>query len=163
MVLGGSLGPSHQWTSKASKVETIPIARNSLIFRASRRGGRNLGWEANLALVSRQRRGVGLLFSLSLIAILVGLVGVLVVMTRQRVYQLQRTQWAVQARLNAQSGFQQYCVTRTLLPTTIDCSLGTCEMRKNGADLYFVGRCRNITRTLMLPDGNVRRVREVEP
>lgn len=138
------------------------MAKNSLTGGASRVGGRNLGWEANLVLVFRRRRGVGLLFSLSLIAILVGLVGVLVVMTRQRVYQLQRTQWAVQARLNAQSGFQQYCVTRMVPPSTLDCSLGTCEIRKDGADLYFVGRCRKITRTLMLPGGNVRRVREVE-
>lgn len=105
---------------------------------------------------------MGLLFSLSLIAVVVGLVGVLAVITRQRVYQLQRTQWAVQARLNAQSGFQQYCVTRKMPPFTLDCSLGTCEIRKTGVDLYFVGRCRNVTRTLMLPDGNVRRVHEVE-
>ena len=54
-----------------------------------------------------RKRGVGLLYALSLGAILVGLASFVVLMTRQRVAQLQRTQWALQARLNAQSGFHQ--------------------------------------------------------
>ena len=51
-----------------------------------------------------RNRGAGLLFALAFGAILVGLASIVAVMIRQRVAQLQRTQWAVQARLNAHSG-----------------------------------------------------------
>ena len=54
----------------------------------------------------RRNRGAGLLFALAFGAILVGLASIVAVMVRQRVAQLQRTQWAVQARLNAHSGLE---------------------------------------------------------
>ena len=55
------------------------------------------------------RRGFGLLYALGMGAVLVGLASFLAVLTRQRVFALQRTQSALQARLNARSGLHQFC------------------------------------------------------
>ncbi len=111
-----------------------------------------------------RNRGVGLLFALGLGVVLVGLASIVALMTRQRVVQLQRTQWAVQARLNAQSGCNQFCVAHQVPEPVLDFGpSGSCEIQQKGQDLWFVGRCQGITRSLLAPSGDVRRIREVNP
>lgn len=110
------------------------------------------------------QRGVGLLYALAMAAVLLGLASFIAVMTRQRVAQLQRTQWALQARLNARSGFNQFCVDHRVPQNPLICgTLGRCEFLSKGKDLWFVGECQRVTRCLVAPDGDVRRVREVDP
>lgn len=108
-----------------------------------------------------RRRGVGLLYALSLGAILVGLASFVVLMTRQRIAQMQRTEWALQARMNAQSGFNQYCSTHEVSAPCLDFGIaGRCEIQLRGKDLWFIGQCHGQTCALMAPSGDVRRVRE---
>lgn len=92
---------------------------------------------------------------------MVGLALAVAMMTRQRIHQLQRTQWALQARLNAHSAVNQYAILQKIEPKLDFGTAGSCEVKKDGADLYFVGRCRGVERVLHLPSGDVRRVREV--
>lgn len=107
------------------------------------------------------RRGVGLLYALSLGAILVGLASFVVLMTRQRIAQMQRTEWALQARLNAQSGFNRYCSTHEIPASSLDFGIaGRCEIQLRGKDLWFVGQCHGQSCALMAPGGDVRRVHE---
>lgn len=115
-------------------------------------------------MLCRQNRGVGLIFALALAAILIGLATVVALLTNQRVYQLQRTQWAVQARLNAQSGLNQYCQAYQIPAQALSFgSLGNCEIQRKDTDLWFLGHCHGITRSLLAPSGDVRRVRELSP
>ncbi len=108
-----------------------------------------------------RKRGVGLLYALSLGAILVGLASFVVLMTRQRVAQLQRTQWALQARLNAQSGFHQYCQAHRIPAPRLEFGdAGCCDIQLRGKDLWFIGSCHRVTCALMAPSGDVRRVHE---
>jgi|GEM_PF-3220560 len=101
-----------------------------------------------------QQRGVGLLYALAMAAVLLGLASFIAVMTRQRVAQLQRTQWALQARLNARSGFNQFCVDHRVPKVPLICgTLGRCEFLSKGKDLWFVGECQRVTRCLVAPDG----------
>ena len=111
-----------------------------------------------------RNRWAGLLFALAFGAILVGLASIVAVMIRQRVAQLQRTQWAVQARLNAHSGFSQFCVThKVAAPVLKFGASGRCEIQEKGKDLWFTGHCHGVSRTLVVPQGDVRRVREGSP
>lgn len=112
----------------------------------------------------RKKRGIGLFYALVLAAVLIGLASIVALLTRQRVAQLQRTQWAVQARLNARSGLNQYRATHRFTPGIIQCvEVGSCECSNKGGDLLFVGRCRGVSRALLVPSGNVRKAREVDP
>lgn len=108
-----------------------------------------------------RKRGVGLLYALSFGAILVGLASFVVLMTRQRIAQMQRTQWALQARLNAQSGFNQYCRAHQIPGPGLDFgSAGRCDIQARGKDLWFIGSCHGLTCAWIAPSGDVRRVRE---
>lgn len=119
---------------------------------------------ANPGQMFGRNRGVGLLFALALGVVLVGLASVVALMTRQRVAQLQRTQWAVQARLNAHSGLSRFCATHQVPAAAMDFGpTGSCEIQQKGQDLWFVGRCHGLTRSLLAPMGDVRRIREVSP
>ena len=110
------------------------------------------------------RRGFGLLYALGMGAILVGLASFIAVLTRQRVFALQRTQSAVQARLNARSGLNQFCSDHRLPEKPLLCGTPVpCEFVVKGKDVWFVGRCQGVERCLVAPDGDVRRVREVQP
>ena len=110
------------------------------------------------------RRGFGLLYALGMGAVLVGLASFIAVLTRQRVFALQRTQSALQARLNAHSGLHQFCSDHRIPKAPLVCgSSGQCEFVVKGKDLWFVGRCQGVERCLVAPDGDVRRVREVQP
>lgn len=111
-----------------------------------------------------RNRGVGLLFALGLGVVLVGLASVVALLTRQRVFQLQRTQWAMQARLNAHSGFNQFCAEHKAPAAALDFGpSGSCHVELRGQDLWFVGHCHGISRSLLAPSGDVRRLREVNP
>lgn len=104
---------------------------------------------------------MGLLYALALGAILVGLASFVVLMTRQRIAQMERTQWALQARLNAQSGFNQYCRAHQIPAPSLDFGpAGRCDIQSRGKDLWFVGSCHGIKCALMAPSGDVRRVHE---
>jgi len=108
-----------------------------------------------------RNRGVGLLYALGLGAILVGLASFVVLMTRQRITQLQRTQWALQARLNAQSGFNLYCRVHQIPASSLfSGSEGQCDIQLRGKDIWFIGSCHGQTCALMAPSGDVRRVHE---
>lgn len=108
-----------------------------------------------------RNRGVGLLYALSLGSILIGLASFVVVMTRQRIAQLQRTQWALQARLNAQSGFHQYCRGHRIPAPRLEFGdAGSCEIQFRGKDLWFIGSCHRVTCAWMAPLGDARRVHE---
>jgi len=114
--------------------------------------------------VCGRNRGAGVLFALAFGAILVGLASIVAVMVRQRVAQLQRTQWAVQARLNAHSGFSQFCVAHKVTAPVLQFGAsGHCEIQEKGKDLWFIGHCHGVSRSLLAPQGGVRRVREVFP
>jgi len=106
-------------------------------------------------------RGVGLLYVLTLGAVLIGLASFVVVMTRQRIAQLQRTEWALQARLNAQSGFNQYCQAHRLPASRLEFGdAGGCDIQLRGNDLWFIGSCHRVTCAWVAPSGDVRRVHE---
>lgn len=108
-----------------------------------------------------RKRGVGLLYALTLGAILVGLASFVVLMTRQRIAQMQRTQWALQARLNAQSGLNQYCRAHVVPLSGFDFGpAGRCEIQTRGKDLWFIGSCHGLKRALMAPAGDVRQIHE---
>ena len=107
------------------------------------------------------KRGVGLLYALALGAILVGLASFVALMTRQRIAQMQRTQWALQARLNAHSGFNQYCRIHQIPAPRLDFGVaGRCDIQFRGKDLWFIGSCHGLNCALMAPAGDVRRVHE---
>ena len=145
---------SEQMVEKADEA-CFPARR----FTRSHQGTRYLSSKKAPVMVSR--RGVGLLYALALGAILVGLASFVAVMTRQRIAQMQRTQWALQARLNAQSGFNQYC--RDFPPPTAILDFGVagrCEVQLRDKDLWFIGSCHGVKCALMAPAGDVRRVHE---
>ena len=111
--------------------------------------------------MTASKRGVGLLYALGLGAILVGLASFVVVMTRQRIAQMQRTQWALQARLNAHSGLSQYCRAYRISAPTLDFGLaGCCDIQFRGKDLWFIGSSHGLRCALLAPAGDVRRIHE---
>lgn len=111
--------------------------------------------------VRLRKRGMGLLYALSLGSILVGLASFVVLMTRQRIAQMQRTEWALQARMNAQSGFNQYCSIHQAAAPSLDFGVaGRCDLQLRGKDLWFIGQCHGQSCALVAPAGDVRRVRE---
>ena len=112
----------------------------------------------------RARRGVGLLYALAVGAVLVGLASLIAILTQQRSLQLQRTQSALQARLNARSGLNFFCLEHRFPQQPLECgSSGRCEFERRGQDLWFIGQCQGVRRVLVAPDGDVRRAHEVEP
>ena len=107
------------------------------------------------------RRGMGLLYALVLGTVLVGLASFVALMTRQRIAQIQRTQWAIQARLNARSGFNQYGSAHLIPAPRLDFGpAGYCDIQFRGKDLWFIGSCHGLKCAMLAPAGDVRRVRE---
>ncbi|MFN8611664.1 MAG: hypothetical protein U0931_29230 [Vulcanimicrobiota bacterium] len=95
-------------------------------------------------------------------AVLVGLASLLATLTQQRALQLRRTQSALQARLNARSALNRYCLDHRLPGQTLNCPLGQCEVQVRNGDIWFIGTCQGVQRALVAPGGNVRRLHEAQ-
>lgn len=104
-----------------------------------------------------------MLFALTAGVLLVALATFVALLTRQRTEQIQRTRWAIQARLNAYSGFYRVSSGAEMAQPLDLGSAGSCLIEIEDGHWIFRGRCRGIERVLRAPQGQLRRVREVSP
>lgn len=109
------------------------------------------------------RRGAGLLSALLVGVVIVGLVGVLFVLSQHRSHMLSRVQAQLQARMNAQSLLQQYALQRRKPNgnTVQFGAAGSANVGEHEGDLVFEGRCRGQVCRWLAPGGDPRRAREL--
>lgn len=103
-----------------------------------------------------QRRGVALLFTLSVCTLLIVLAVSLLTLYSSDAYSHGQQQQAIQAYWNARAGVERYTDSRQLPPSKLyDFGpSGRCSVMKNGEDFLFEGQCGGQTRQIVLRDGD---------